>query len=169
MGLLTLLWSRRCFSAGTRPTNGQPCPARRAPAGQDSRRRQTGRLGSLRRHRRLRQLPHPATTTRRGWRPCMTRRTSTSPWSGATRRRCTTWWDSSFDIGSGWKSDCLQLRLKTDMVIGCVDCWYSHGCQASCSEYPVRVASPTAATRRPMSLPSRRSTMRSRWERKRPS
>ena len=33
--------------------------------------------------------------------------------------------DSSFDIGSGWKSDCLQLRLKTDMVIGCVDCWYS--------------------------------------------
>ena len=33
--------------------------------------------------------------------------------------------DSNFDIGSGWKSDCLQLRLKTDMVIGCVDCWYS--------------------------------------------
>jgi hypothetical protein len=26
--------------------------------------------------------------------------------------------DSNFDIGSGWKSDCLQLRLKTDMVIG---------------------------------------------------
>ena len=33
--------------------------------------------------------------------------------------------DSSFDIGSGWKSDCLQLRLKTDMVIGDVTCWYS--------------------------------------------
>jgi hypothetical protein len=33
--------------------------------------------------------------------------------------------DSNFDIGSGWKSDCLQLRLKTDMVIGSVDCWYS--------------------------------------------
>ena len=33
--------------------------------------------------------------------------------------------DSNFDIGSGWKSDCVQLRLKTDMVIGCVDCWYS--------------------------------------------
>ena len=33
--------------------------------------------------------------------------------------------DSNFDIGSGWKSDCLQLRLKTDMVIGDVTCWYS--------------------------------------------
>lgn len=33
--------------------------------------------------------------------------------------------DSNFDIGSGWKSDCLQLRFKTDMVIGSVDCWYS--------------------------------------------
>lgn len=33
--------------------------------------------------------------------------------------------DSSFDIGSGWKSDCLQLRLKTDLVIGDVTCWYS--------------------------------------------
>jgi hypothetical protein len=33
--------------------------------------------------------------------------------------------DSNFDIGSGWKSDCLQLRLKTDMVIGDVSCWYS--------------------------------------------
>ncbi len=33
--------------------------------------------------------------------------------------------DSNFDIGSGWKSDCLQLRLKTDMVIADVTCWYS--------------------------------------------
>jgi len=33
--------------------------------------------------------------------------------------------DSNYDIGSGWKSDCLQLRLKTDMVIGDVTCWYS--------------------------------------------
>ena len=33
--------------------------------------------------------------------------------------------DSNFDIGSGWKSDCVQLRLKTDMVIGDVSCWYS--------------------------------------------
>jgi len=33
--------------------------------------------------------------------------------------------DSNFDIGSGWKSDCLQLRLKTDMVIVDVACWYS--------------------------------------------
>ena len=33
--------------------------------------------------------------------------------------------DSNFDIGSGWKSDCVQLRLKTDMVIGDVCCWYS--------------------------------------------
>ncbi len=37
--------------------------------------------------------------------------------------------DSNFDIGSGWKSDCLQLRIKTDMVIGCVDCWYSTAAQ----------------------------------------
>ncbi len=33
--------------------------------------------------------------------------------------------DSNFDIGSGWKSDCLQLRLKTDMIVGDVCCWYS--------------------------------------------
>ncbi len=33
--------------------------------------------------------------------------------------------DSNFDIGSGWKSDCLQLRLKTDMAISDVTCWYS--------------------------------------------
>lgn len=33
--------------------------------------------------------------------------------------------DSNFDIGSGWKSDCLQLRVKTDMVIGDITCWYS--------------------------------------------
>jgi hypothetical protein len=37
--------------------------------------------------------------------------------------------DSRFDIGSGWKSDCLQLRIKTDMVIGSVDCWYSTAAQ----------------------------------------
>jgi hypothetical protein len=37
--------------------------------------------------------------------------------------------DSRFDIGSGWKSDCLQLRLKTDMIIASVDCWYSTAAQ----------------------------------------
>lgn len=33
--------------------------------------------------------------------------------------------DSNFDIGFGWRSDCLQLRLKTDMIVGDVSCWYS--------------------------------------------
>jgi hypothetical protein len=37
--------------------------------------------------------------------------------------------DSNFDIGSGWRGDCLQLRLKTDMVIADVDCWYSTAAQ----------------------------------------
>jgi hypothetical protein len=32
--------------------------------------------------------------------------------------------DARFDIGSGWRSDCLQLRLRTDLVMH-VDCWYS--------------------------------------------
>jgi hypothetical protein len=32
--------------------------------------------------------------------------------------------DARFDIGSGWKSDCLQLRIRTDMTMH-VDCWYS--------------------------------------------
>lgn len=36
--------------------------------------------------------------------------------------------DARFDIGSGWKSDCLQLRFKTDMVIH-ADCWYSTAAQ----------------------------------------
>jgi len=32
--------------------------------------------------------------------------------------------DSRFDIGSGWRSDCVQLRVRTDMTMH-VDCWYS--------------------------------------------
>jgi hypothetical protein len=32
--------------------------------------------------------------------------------------------DARYDIGSGWKSDCLQLRIRTDMTLH-VDCWYS--------------------------------------------
>jgi hypothetical protein len=32
--------------------------------------------------------------------------------------------DANFDLGSGWKSDCLQLRLKTDLPMH-LDCWYS--------------------------------------------
>jgi len=39
--------------------------------------------------------------------------------------------DARFDIGSGWRGDCLQLRLITDMVIGAVDCWYSTAGQKS--------------------------------------
>lgn len=36
--------------------------------------------------------------------------------------------DSNFDIGSGWRSDCVQVRLKTDMVMH-LDCWYSTAAQ----------------------------------------
>lgn len=36
--------------------------------------------------------------------------------------------DARYDIGSGWKSDCLQLRLRTDMTVH-VDCWYSTAAQ----------------------------------------
>jgi hypothetical protein len=32
--------------------------------------------------------------------------------------------DANFEIGSGWKSDCVQLRLKTDVPMH-LDCWYS--------------------------------------------
>ncbi len=32
--------------------------------------------------------------------------------------------DANFEIGSGWKSDCIQLRLKTDVPMH-LDCWYS--------------------------------------------
>jgi hypothetical protein len=32
--------------------------------------------------------------------------------------------DANFDIGSGWKSDCLQLRMRTDLPLH-LDCWYS--------------------------------------------
>ncbi len=33
--------------------------------------------------------------------------------------------DADFDLGFGWRSDCLQLRMITDMVVGAIDCWYS--------------------------------------------
>jgi hypothetical protein len=36
--------------------------------------------------------------------------------------------DSTFDIGSGWRSDCVQLRVNTDMVMH-LDCWYSTAAQ----------------------------------------
>jgi hypothetical protein len=36
--------------------------------------------------------------------------------------------DARFDIGSGWKSDCLQLRIRTDVTMH-VDCWYSTAAQ----------------------------------------
>ena len=32
--------------------------------------------------------------------------------------------DPDFDIGSGWKSDCVELRVRTDIVMH-IDCWYS--------------------------------------------
>ena len=32
--------------------------------------------------------------------------------------------DSRYDIGFGWRSDCVQLRVRTDMVMH-LDCWYS--------------------------------------------
>jgi len=32
--------------------------------------------------------------------------------------------DARFDVGSGWKSDCVQLRVITDVVMH-IDCWYS--------------------------------------------
>lgn len=32
--------------------------------------------------------------------------------------------DANFEVGSGWKSDCIQLRLKTDVPMH-IDCWYS--------------------------------------------
>ena len=37
--------------------------------------------------------------------------------------------DPTFDIGSGWRSDCVQLRLKTDMVVADIDCWYATSAQ----------------------------------------
>ncbi|MBI2192473.1 MAG: hypothetical protein HYU36_10870 [Planctomycetes bacterium] len=35
--------------------------------------------------------------------------------------------DPRFDLGSGWRSDCLQLRVRTDMTLH-VDAWYSAAC-----------------------------------------
>lgn len=32
--------------------------------------------------------------------------------------------DPRFDLGSGWRSDCLQLRVRTDMTMH-IDAWYS--------------------------------------------
>jgi hypothetical protein len=32
--------------------------------------------------------------------------------------------NAEFELGSGWKSDCVQLRLKTDVTMT-LDCWYS--------------------------------------------
>ena len=36
--------------------------------------------------------------------------------------------DSRYDIGFGWRSDCVQLRVRTDMVMH-LDCWYSTAAQ----------------------------------------
>ncbi|HTM21720.1 MAG TPA: hypothetical protein VL172_14460, partial [Kofleriaceae bacterium] len=32
--------------------------------------------------------------------------------------------DADFEPGAGWKSDCVQLRLNTDLPVH-IDCWYS--------------------------------------------
>ncbi len=38
--------------------------------------------------------------------------------------------NAEFEVGSGWKSDCVQLRMKTDIPIS-LDCWYSTTAQKS--------------------------------------
>jgi len=38
--------------------------------------------------------------------------------------------DADFEVGSGWKSDCVQLRLFTDLPVH-ADCWYSTAAQKS--------------------------------------
>ncbi len=38
--------------------------------------------------------------------------------------------DANFEIGSGWKSDCVQLRMKTDLPMS-LDCWYSTAAKKS--------------------------------------